>query len=767
MPTSIFFNGRMISVPGSYSIVDASGLESVGLGATGIVAVIGTAEGGAPVSAISETKDFLRIKKPEMANTIFRSGNLKDVAPLLFAPAKDPNIPGGAVEVVAMKVNPATQAAAALPNAYGPCLDLTSVDYGAFAGQINVNVGTGTTKGKLLTVVFEDQAESVDDLGGDPMLQVTYDPSTNSWETMTAEVENGGAIVCRATRPGIDGLDTDMTAPIAAASVLIVVSASASDVGMKVVLYGRLGTVVKKEVLTLNGTTPVDGVTVFDTLAGVRIIGVTAGAVTVSSDVPTLLVTVPAGTNESKGVVAASTMYVANGKITMVASAVGPFLVGIDGYSPTGAAQLEMKAVWNVPVDTTGTWSEIAWIILGAFDATETLDLSAEAARTVPATQNTIKKCADYFNARAVTGVGGFTFTLVTGLLSFNPVDLDVTTGAPGPVDCLTPANPAFYADLWAIVSWLNQNSAYVNGAKATGAIGGAPSNTAAPVFLAGGSEGVPSFSDWQRALNLLKKVRVNTVVPLTADPAVHAATEAHCAFMCGVGRNERDAVAGVMNAAMTDVAPKSEIKSQIVDLNSRHVRVVAQAIEAYSPQGERVEYPPYFTAALIAGMQAGSPVGTSLTFKYMNALSLRQHTSWNPTDDAEEMIQAGLCFAESVEGIGRRVVRNVTTYLISPNLAFSEASVNEAANFACWNFRTAMEFAVGKPGFAGTVNAGKGVGIGILGLLVDATILTGYRSLNLELIADVLEVSVEIAPIIPINFIKSVIHLVTLAQTA
>ena len=71
MATSIFFGGRLISVPGSYSVVDASGLEQVGLSAAGIVAVLGTAEGGTPVSAISEVKDFLRVKKPEKARELF------------------------------------------------------------------------------------------------------------------------------------------------------------------------------------------------------------------------------------------------------------------------------------------------------------------------------------------------------------------------------------------------------------------------------------------------------------------------------------------------------------------------------------------------------------------------------------------------------------------------------------------------------------------------------------------------------------------------
>ena len=41
--SSIFFNGRLISVPGAYTEVDASGLEAVGLGASGLVAEIGRA----------------------------------------------------------------------------------------------------------------------------------------------------------------------------------------------------------------------------------------------------------------------------------------------------------------------------------------------------------------------------------------------------------------------------------------------------------------------------------------------------------------------------------------------------------------------------------------------------------------------------------------------------------------------------------------------------------------------------------------------------
>ena len=130
-------------------------------------------------------------------------------------------------------------------------------------------------------------------------------------------------------------------------------------------------------------------------------------------------------------------------------------------------------------------------------------------------------------------------------------------------------------------------------------------------------------------------------------------------------------------------------------------------------------------------------------------------------------MIQAGLCFFENIEGIGRRCVRNITTHLSSNNIAYIEGSVNEAVNFAVFNFRQNLEFAVGKRGFSGTVNAAKGVAIGTLGLLKDEEIIVASRSLDIELVVDVMEVSVELAPIIPINFVQSTVHLVTIRQTA
>jgi hypothetical protein len=165
--------------------------------------------------------------------------------------------------------------------------------------------------------------------------------------------------------------------------------------------------------------------------------------------------------------------------------------------------------------------------------------------------------------------------------------------------------------------------------------------------------------------------------------------------------------------------------------------------------------------------MQAGAPVGEPLTFKYANVLKVRQDLSWNPEDDSDEMIQAGAWFMETVTGRGRRVVRNVTTHLTSNNLAFVEASVNQVVNQATYELRQTAETLVGRPGTPLIVQSAKGVLANKLNLLLDNKTILQWRSLSLKLDLDILEVSVEIAPVLPINFIPITVHLVAVPLAA
>jgi hypothetical protein len=268
--------------------------------------------------------------------------------------------------------------------------------------------------------------------------------------------------------------------------------------------------------------------------------------------------------------------------------------------------------------------------------------------------------------------------------------------------------------------------------------------------------------ADWQAALDLLKHVFVNTVFPATDDASIHAATVAHCAFMGGAGKMERDCV---LPAAPNE--SKSQIKARALALNTRHARLAAQEVSLFDSTGTRVWQPPKFYAAIIAGMQAGTSVGNPLTNKFANVLGVRQHSSWNPLDDGDEMINAGVHFLILEEGKGFKVVRNVTTYLIDNNLAFIEASMNQAVNVAVYNLRTEMETIVGKKGFARTINSAKAAADGVLESLVRDETIAAYKKPAFVLSLDVLQMDVEIAVIAPINFVPITLHLKPLSITA
>lgn len=854
-PTSIFFNGRLITKPNAYTAIEASGLEVVGLTASGIVAAIGDAKGGVPWNAIdaSEVRNELQIAtNPAQPFGFFRSGDLKEVAPILFGPADDPDIPAGAQEVVFVKTNPATQSTAQFDKGSDAALDVTSKDYGHHTTQINVEIGTGTNQGKIITVVFEATTETFDDVGGDSRFTVTYLSSTpaDGFQAITAEV-TAGELLAAFEINGRAGLDGDVTNQVTATQVIELVSDNAADVGVIVEIFGTdTSDAAQRERVTLDGTTAVDTTGTWNSFHGARVVsGTLAGTCTLQNDgggtaITTLtsvattkglepLVDCPVGVssvikilldgttdfvagdigkviqadgvnigplvdyanddpvagegiawvrdtndhgqvadNQAITTVAGTGAGTANGASTVtawldfLASAASTARVGVIGLNSAGTLQYEVVQLDGTnPLVGVAAWSRIDYLALGELAAATTLTVKGNAINAGFAGYNSLQKLADKVN-----GSSGCTMTLLTGETALDPAELDVAAAA----SCLAPAAPNFYANLYDMVTTINNESDLVTAAAASGATG-VPDNTTAPVYLSGGHEGsstpgqeaVPTstYADWQGAIDLLTKMRVNTLWLGTPNAAVHAYAKAHCAYMAGVGRSERDCKVGLMDAAETGLASKSEIKTQILNLNTRHVQAWAQQIERYNTSGDAEVLSPMFGAAVLAGMQAGTNPGTPQTNRVMNTLSLKQDSTWNPADDAEEMIKAGLCFGEVTE-TGRRVVRGVTTHLSTSNIAFQEASVNEAVNYSVFNYRTAMEATVGKPGFAGTISAARGDALNILGLLVGIS-LTAYRSLQFELVLDVLENSLEISPVLPTNFVKTTVHLVSIPQTA
>lgn len=758
MVSAIFFNGRRINVPGAYSVIDPSGLASVTPSSTGIVALVGEAEGGKPLTVEPEHSDHTRAST---ALSRYKSGPLRTMSQFAFDPAPtDPNIPGGAQRLVNVKVNPATQSTGHLKDVGSAnSIDLTSVDWGLYTAQINVSVAAGTNVGKKVTVVFEDTTEVMDDIGGVNLLTVQY--TGGGWTAVTLEKDDT-AVYGRATRtPDAGLLGSQVANDLNATTVLSLVSSNAGDTTQTVRLLGVSGTnTLVDETVTLNGTTPVLTTAQFAHFLGCYMSAAAVGSVAITGGTGPLTIATLTPGQQAKGEVAmAFGMGVQAGTGTLTPSTAGAGWVLVEGLSSTGApVQQLINCTPGTAVALSNDFIALQVMWVGNISTGRTVALAGSTFRAPLATYKTLQRVVDF----AVSNGLHTASSLSTSPATQPSSDLDPTNLA-GP--SINGVDGSLQGTLAAIVDRINSNSQLVTAAKSAGATL-PPTTTAAPVYLSGGSEGTTTITQWQQAFALLAKRRVNIIVPLTEDPAVHALLLTHLNDRAGRLRSEANGYVGIAASGVGET--RANIKTKIRSLASRNISALSQECKRIDPDtGESAWWPPYALAVMAAGMQAGGAVGEPLTHKVPGVSDIRNSATWDTQNDAEEMIDAGLMFAENRDGEGIRFVRSVTTYLADDNLGFCEMSANASANTAVFEFRRRLEQKVGQRGLAGSAAAIKGLAHAVLSELVDDQIIVAFRALQIEQVGDVFPVSVEMAPVLPINFIPTTVHLVTVSQAA
>ena len=624
MPTSIFFNGRRIVVPQVASRIDASALDAVGPSAVGIVALIGTAEGGEPLTVDVEND----LTNPQGAQDQYRSGDLRTGALFAFNPSQDEAIPGGAQRVIPIKVNPSTQSTAQLADDNAAAsVDLTSRDWGQFTEQINIDVGTGTNQGKQIVIVFENDTETFDDVGGDAAMDLLYTPGADGYDTALGAV-SATTFDITATKAEA-GLTAEIASvsPAGFPSAVDVVSSSAGDTTQRVTIYGIAGGVATQETVTLNGTTNVQTTTATWTkILGIVMDAAAVGTVTVSDfPVATTIATLAPATL-TRGVVLLTNAPAA-GVVTMSIDADTAVDAALFGLSSAGAQQgeaFDMTTGNTTPVTGSVAFSgELTVLALGEVAGARTITISLTAVQTSNSIFDTVQKLVDRLNS-----INGLTAqALATNSSTLLVAELDYS-----PATSLVGAAADFFADLNAFIVAINQGSQFMTAARATGA-SLVPANTASPVFLAGGIEGTATITEYQSAFRLLKKRRANIIVPLTRDPAVHALLLEHLIFRAGEGQSEANGYVGIGTAGGAGET-LSNYRTQLQTLNTRHISGISEEVQRFDPiTGEATWYPPHFLAAIAAGMQAGSAIGEPLTRKIMYALDVRNDSSWSRQD--------------------------------------------------------------------------------------------------------------------------------------
>lgn len=324
-------------------------------------------------------------------------------------------------------------------------------------------------------------------------------------------------------------------------------------------------------------------------------------------------------------------------------------------------------------------------------------------------------------------------------------------------------------ANLQAIVDWFNGNAEPLVTATRAAAVGLVPDNIAF-TYLAGATEPAAVSQDWTDAFTALQNVDVQWLTPVTADASIHAMADTHCVYMTNVARRERRAICG-MAAGTTDAQAIAAAKL----LNSDRTSLVHIGHYDYNDAGVLTLYPPYMSAARVAGGFAGVNPGTPLTNKNFKCRGLERELRI-PTD-TDALIEGGvLCIGNTDQGF--KVIKSISTWLVNTNYNKVEQSCGVAIDFTIRNVREALDVLRGQKGTPLLLSRAVSITESVLRELAKAEpqgpgVLAGdaanpaYRNITATLDGDVVQVSFEASPVIPANYILVTMFAVPFTGTA
>lgn len=316
-------------------------------------------------------------------------------------------------------------------------------------------------------------------------------------------------------------------------------------------------------------------------------------------------------------------------------------------------------------------------------------------------------------------------------------------------------------ADLQAIVDWFNSSGQTLVTAERSAGAGALPVNIPF-TYLAGGSEGVTTNTDWADGLTELQTVDVQWIAPVSGDPAIHAMTDAHAAYCSNVLKRERRPVCGTPLATTDDQAI-----ALAKAINSDRTSLCHLGYYDYNAAGVLTLYPAYMTAALIAAAFAGVSPGTPLTNKTIKVRGLERKLR-NPTD-TDKLILGGVLCVESTDQ-GFKVVQSISTWLGNDKYNRVEQSTGAALDFTVRNWREAVDVLRGQKQNPLLLSRAVSISDTVLrelareepqgpGVLAGDENSPPYRNIRANIEGDVLRVQAEVSPVIPNNYVLVTVY--------
>lgn len=306
--------------------------------------------------------------------------------------------------------------------------------------------------------------------------------------------------------------------------------------------------------------------------------------------------------------------------------------------------------------------------------------------------------------------------------------------------------------------------------------------------FFSGAARGASTNTNFQNAFDALLASRCNTVVPLISrdasalaalgltDPSssfdidsVNLQAVTHCITASNTkNRSERNCYASIK-----DTFANSQNAAR--DLNSERASMLFQDVEVLDSTGNLSWQDPWAASCMLAGIQAGTEVGTPATFKVINANGIR-HSDYNSKTQVDLAIDAGLLPLEERDSGGFRVVVHNSSYSTDANFVYNRPSVLYSADYVAYNLRQQLEaIYVGEKARPATAKMIKATVVALMRSFLEAEIIvgddsnggTGFKDLLVTIVGNTATVEITITPVQGIDFVLNKITLDNIRMSA
>src|SRR5581483_5601677 len=639
MAINVSFNGATIYKPGAYSreIIDLGG--GFPLSPTGLVAIFGEADASTPgANEINIANNVFSPEQMPQIRSKYRSGPLVDACNFLFSPGADGAIPSGAQAVYIYKTNAAVRAS------FSPVLTnwgtITALEWGVGGNKI-------TYKNTLVPATSATVTHSG-----------TFDLTVGGVGTSNLVVKVNGSDAYTWTSPGASATNT-----VAKLQTELNNSADWSP-SLPAGISFTVGGIDTAATLTISrsssGNPQREGYgRNFEVVSG------------------SLLTDFPISTGLKVSQSENMAMIVISNKRDLIdeSSTVGGNIVLMVGRNGGVAPNITIDANNVTLINNSANEAVLAKAGFGAIS-----ELVAQI-NTIP-------------NWSASLG------SALYGQLPVSALDEVSNLGASGS-GSTQPAQ--IKKDAYEVEQMFSLSSQV--SLTPGSAVAGLP-DAQSEVFLSGGVLGGTSTAEITNALAKFEKIRVNSVVPLFSRDSsddiadgltdasssytilgIHQAVKTHLSLMSTTKRrSERQ---GYLSLKDTYV----NCKTQAQNLAYERVQLMIQDIRQIDSQGNLEWFLPWAGSCLLAGARGGSPVGTPMTFKYLNCSGIRQTSQplstpeqnividFDPDTMYDDAIQNGITFLEAPQSGGFRIVVDNTTYGKDDNWVKNRGNVQYAAD--------------------------------------------------------------------------------------